>query len=102
MEITNLGLLNYSARKKRLPKQSLCYKSKAPVTLSVILHKIEASLTSTVLQSLPLNRLIASSVTGSKRLTRFPSGSRNNTARFPHGIVVGSFTHSSTNGFKRS
>lgn len=53
-------------------------------------------------QPLRMNRLIASSVTGSKRLIRFPSGSRNSIARFPHGIVVGSFTHSSTNGFKRS
>jgi hypothetical protein len=33
-------------------------------------------------------------VTGVNRLTRLPSGSRNSSARLPHGIVVGSVTTS--------
>jgi hypothetical protein len=37
-----------------------------------------------------LNFLMASSVTGVKRLTRLPSGSRNRMERLPQGIVVGS------------
>jgi hypothetical protein len=36
------------------------------------------------------NFLIASALTGVKKLTRLPSGSRNNSERLPHGIVVGS------------
>jgi hypothetical protein len=35
-------------------------------------------------------------VTGVKKLTRLPSGSRNSSDRLPHGIVVGSLTKSST------
>jgi len=35
-------------------------------------------------------------VTGVKKLTRLPSGSRKSSDRFPHGIVVGSFTNSAT------
>jgi len=42
-----------------------------------------------VLGQLP-NFLMASSVTGVKRLTRLPSGSRNRMERLPQGIVVGS------------
>ena len=40
-------------------------------------------------------------MTGVKRLTRFPSGSRNSRERFPHGIVVGSVTNSATTGRSR-
>src|ERR1700722_10222036 len=36
------------------------------------------------------NFLMASALTGVKKLTRFPSGSRNRSERLPHGIVVGS------------
>ena len=36
----------------------------------------------------------ASGVTGVKKLTRLPSGSRNSSDRLPHGIVVGSLTKS--------
>jgi hypothetical protein len=43
-----------------------------------------------------LNLLMASSATGMNRLTRLLSGSRNRMERFPHGIVVGSCTHSFT------
>ena len=65
--------------------------------------KIEASLVSIYPSILLLNRLIASSVTGSKRLTRFAVGITEqhrtvpprHRGRFP-------FTHSSINGFKRS
>ena len=39
------------------------------------------------------NLAIASSVIGWTRLTRFPSGSRKRSDRFPHGIVVGVCTH---------
>jgi hypothetical protein len=49
-----------------------------------------------------LNLLIASSVTGVKRLTRLPSGSRNRMERFPQGMVVGSCTHSRTTVLSRS
>ena len=48
------------------------------------------------------NLLTASSVTGVKRLTRLPSGSRNNMERFPQGMVVGSCTHSLTRLLSRS
>jgi hypothetical protein len=37
--------------------------------------------------------LIASGLTGVKKLTRLPSGSRNSSERFPHGWVVGSWTN---------
>jgi hypothetical protein len=40
---------------------------------------------------------VAAGVTGVKKLTRLPSGSRNRSERLPHGIVVGSLTKSSTN-----
>jgi hypothetical protein len=49
----------------------------------------------------PLNFLMASSVTGVKRFTRLPSGSRNRIERLPHGIVVGACTHSVTSGLSR-
>ena len=42
------------------------------------------------------NRCFAASVTGAKTLTRFPSGSRMRSERFPHGIVVGGCTTSVT------
>jgi amino acid efflux transporter len=42
------------------------------------------------------NFSIAAGVTGVKKLTRLPSGSRNSSDRLPHGIVVGSVTKSST------
>jgi hypothetical protein len=43
------------------------------------------------------NFSMAAGVTGVKKLTRLPSGSRNRSERLPHGIVVGSLTKSSTN-----
>jgi hypothetical protein len=49
----------------------------------------------------PLNFLIASSVTGVKKFTRLPSGSRKRMDRLPHGIVVGCCTHSLTIGWSR-
>src|ERR1700678_3669645 len=42
------------------------------------------------------NLSMAAGVTGVKKLTRLPSGSRNSSDRLPHGIVVGSLTKSST------
>jgi len=39
---------------------------------------------------------MAAGVTGVKELTRLPSGSRNRSDRLPQGIVVGSWTKSST------
>ena len=42
------------------------------------------------------NLSMAAWVTGVKKLTRLPSGSRNSSDRLPHGIVVGSLTKSST------
>ena len=42
------------------------------------------------------NLSMAGGVTGVKKLTRLPSGSRNSSDRLPHGIVVGSLTKSST------
>jgi hypothetical protein len=39
------------------------------------------------------NLAIAASVIGWKRLTRFPSGSRKRSDRFPHGIVIGVCTN---------
>jgi hypothetical protein len=50
----------------------------------------------------PLNFLMASSVTGVKKLRRLPSGSRNRIERLPHGMVVGSCTHWLTSGLSRS
>ena len=43
------------------------------------------------------NFSMAAGVTGVKKLTRLPSGSRNRSERLPQGIVVGSLTKSSTN-----
>ena len=42
------------------------------------------------------NFSMAAGVTGVKKLTRLPSGSRNSSDRLPQGIVVGSLTKSST------
>lgn len=39
---------------------------------------------------------MAAGVTGVKKLTRLPSGSRNSSDRLPQGIVVGSVTKSAT------
>jgi hypothetical protein len=58
----------------------------------------------TVLDVVPIPHELglASAVTGAKRLTRLPSGSRNNTERLPHGIVVGALTNSVVNCLNRS
>src|SRR6185312_3365795 len=52
--------------------------------------------------SQPRNFAIACSVTGVKRFTRLPSGSRRRSERFPHGMVVGAFTKSVTQGVSLS
>lgn len=49
-----------------------------------------------------LNFLIASALTGVKKLIKFPSGSRNSKERFPHGMVVGSWTTSLFSSFSYS
>ena len=40
-------------------------------------------------------------MTGVKKLTRLPSGSRSNNERLPHGMVVGYWTQSRTTGMSR-
>ncbi|GAA3120039.1 hypothetical protein GCM10020254_78920 [Streptomyces goshikiensis] len=50
--------------------------------------------------ALAANLATAAEVTGVKKLTRLPSGSRRRSERLPQGIVVGAWTKSSTKALR--
>ncbi len=71
--------------------------------LMALLDSTAASIGSPEISGLPMNGFawrqranfsMAAGVTGVKKLTRLPSGSRNSSDRLPQGIVVGSVTKS--------